>query len=268
MPRKLLARKSRKNHGADQEEARSGAVSGKKKNQRNQQQGAFYKAGPALAMPPALMSELSLQTSGKGEPAQDTAMGRSVRLEGRTDATFDGGSFETQNVRVSAATRCEACAEGDPCIRARGILVARFNVTTTVTLPSVNDFPDLTPCQRARVQNAISTVLAPHEERHVQAFRQYNGVTRTPFDVTLCRSQFDSTIQSMFDTQASARRASAQAASDALDPFHFDVDMNCEEPPPGRTSSSPSREQGESKPEPHPEESAEPAADASQSLGI
>ena len=229
MPRKLLARKHKKNRSADLDEARPSAASSRKKDRHNQHQGAFYNAGSALAMPPALMSGLSLQTSGKGEPAQDSAYSRNLRIEGRTDATFDGGSFETQNVQVSAAEGCAACGDGDSCIRARGILVARFHVTTTVTLPSAGDFPDLTPCQRARVQHAITTVLAPHEQQHVQAFRQYNGVTRTPFDVTLCRSQFDSTIQSIFDTQASTRRTTAQAASDALDPFHFDVDIDCEE---------------------------------------
>jgi hypothetical protein len=268
MPRKLLTKKHKKNRSAELDEARPDAVSGRKKNLRNQQQGAFYKAGPALAMPPALMSGLSLQTSGRGEPSQVSAYSRNLRLEGRTDATFDGGNFETQNVRVSAAENCESCAEGDPCIRARGILVARFHVTTAVTLPSANDFPDLTPCQRARVQHAINTVLAPHEERHVQAFRQYNGVTRTPFDVTLCRSQFDSTIQSMFDTQASTRRASAQAASDALDPFHFDVDIDCEEPPTREASATPASELEAIKPEERQEESTDSSAETSESLGI
>lgn len=230
MPRKQLAKKRRNKVATELDENRSGSASSSKRNLRNQNQGAFYKSGPALSMPPVLTSGMSLQASGRGEPSQDTAMASNVRLEGRTDAQFDGGSFETQNVRVSAAEGCTACGDGDPCIRARGMLVARFHVTTTVTLPSVDDFPDLTPCQRARVQRAITTVLAPHEQQHVQAFRQYNGVTRTPFDVTLCRSEFDSTIQSMFDTQESTRRAAAQAASDALDPFHFDVDINCEEP--------------------------------------
>lgn len=238
MPQKFLARKRKKKHGAELDESKQSSAPGGKRNMQNQNQGAFYKTGPALAMPPALASGMSLQASGKGEPAQDSAKGSNVRIEGRTDAEFDGGSFETQNVRVSAAEGCDSCADGDPCIRARGMLVARYHVTTRVTLPSANDFPDLTPCQRARVQSAIDTVLAPHEQEHVSAFRQYNGVTRTPFDVTLCRSEFDSTIQSMFDTQQSGRRAAAQAASDALDPFHFDVDINCEEPPEAGTSSA------------------------------
>ncbi len=194
----------------------------------------------------------TLQVSGRGEPSQDSARAANVRLEGLTEADFDGGSFETQNVRVTAAEGCNAGTEDDPCVRARGVLVARYHVVTSVTLPSVNDYPELTPCQRARVQNAIDTVLAPHEQQHVRAFRRYNGVTRTPFDVTLRRSEFDSTIQAMFNKQASARQADAQAASDRLDPFHFDVDLDCEEPPEQGASSS-----GEA-------ENREPAVDTGQ----
>jgi hypothetical protein len=103
-------------------------------------------------------------------------------------------------------------------------------VQTSVTLPSVSDFPGLTPCQQRRVQDAIDNILAPHEQEHVRAFETYNGTTRPAFDLTLCRSEFDGAIQRMFDAEAQARRAAAQAASDALDPFHFDVDLNCEEP--------------------------------------
>ena len=222
------------------------------KKQANKNNSAFYKSGPMLAMPNILeengdslkniknMSSASAESKlepssmppikGKGSPTQKVAMASSVSLEGRTDADYDGGSFSTQNVRVTAADGCDSCSEEGQCIRARGTLVARYHVTTTVTLPSVSDFPDLTPCQQTRVQNAIDNVLAPHEQEHVQAFRQYNGVTRTPFDVTLCRSEFDSTIQDMFDRQESTRRASAQGGSDALDPFNFTVDIDCDEP--------------------------------------
>jgi hypothetical protein len=69
-----------------------------------------------------------------------------------------------------------------------------------VTLPSVHDFPDLTACQRQRVRDAISNVLAPHEQRHVGAFRTYNGTVRTPFSITLCGADFDSSIQAVHDS--------------------------------------------------------------------
>ena len=170
------------------------------------------------------------EISGTGESHHAMAHGNSLRLEGRTDADFDGGAFETKNVRVRRATTCENCLEGE-CSHVTGTLVANYHVNTTVTLPSVADIPDLSRCQQQRVRNAINTVLAPHEQEHVRAFRTYNGATRRPFDLTLCRSEFDSAIQQMFDAEESARRSAAQAASDALDPFHFDVDLDCEDNP-------------------------------------
>lgn len=35
----------------------------------------------------------------------------------------------------------------------------------------------------------------------------------------------------MFEAEERERRSDAQAASDALDPFHVDVDLNCEDEP-------------------------------------
>ncbi len=150
-----------------------------------------------------------------------------VRLRGRTDADFSY-SYETRNLTTEAATGCRNCHDTG-CVRCRGRLVIRYRIRTTVTLPSVSDFPDLTPCKQQRVQDAIDNVLAPHEQQHVSAFNTYRGTTRRRFDLTLCRSEFDSTIRSMVENEESARRNAVQAASDALDPFHFNVDLDCED---------------------------------------
>ena len=202
--------------------------------------GPFYKAGPMMHLKEAgrdgaaLAGEEEKRTpgpvpsaKGSGVPKHEEVHANSVRLQGRTDADYDGGSYHTENERVRSAEGCEGCS--DNCIRVTGTLVATYAVTTTVTLPSADDYPDLTPCQRRRVQDAIDNVLAPHEQQHVQAFHQYDGTTRRQFDLTLCRSEFDSRIREMFEAEESQRRAAAQAASDALDPFHFDVDIDCEE---------------------------------------
>jgi hypothetical protein len=167
--------------------------------------------------------------AGEGEKTQATAY--SVTLRGRTDANFSS-SFSTQDVVTTPGTGCNGCAGGD-CVHARGTLVSTYTVSTTVTLPSVNDFPNLTPCQRQRVQDGITNVLAPHEQQHVSAFNTYNGTTRRPFDMTICRGAFDAAIQSMFNSEDSARQAAARALSNALDPFQFDVDLNCTEPDAG-----------------------------------
>jgi hypothetical protein len=213
--------------------------------------GPFYNGGPALSLDrneraphaaasiapraePGLSPLPTVQGTGAGR--REVAHGGSVRLEGRTDADFGGSSFRTAGVRVASATGCAGCPDSD-CVRATGTLVATFLVRTTVTLPSVNDFPNLTPCQRRRVRDAITNVLAPHEQQHVQAFRTYNGTTSTPFDLTICRADFDTTIRDMFNAADQARQDAARAASAALDPFHFDVDLNCEEP--ARQSTTP-----------------------------
>ena len=161
--------------------------------------------------------------SGEGIEAEVSAY--SVTLRGRTDAKFSS-SFRTQNVRTTAATGCEC--EGE-CVHVTGRLVSTFRVATTVTLPSVSDFPDLTACQRQRVRDGINNVLRPHEQEHVTAFRTYNGTVSTPFDLTLCRTEFDGQIQALHDSVEAPRQAAAQAASDALDPFEFEVDLDCED---------------------------------------
>jgi hypothetical protein len=188
---------------------------------------------PGMASDPGLDQQPLPALEGEGEPIHAVAFNQRgpLRLHGRTDATYDGGRFETENVTVRPGEGCAGC-RGRQCIRASGTLVAHYQVQTSVTLPSVSDFPGLTPCQQRRVQNAIDNILAPHEQEHVRAFETYNGETRRTFDLTLCRGEFDGAIQRMFDAEAQARRAAAQAASDALDPFHFDVDLNCEEPAP------------------------------------
>lgn len=92
------------------------------------------------------------------------------------------------------------------------------------------------------MQDAITNVLAPHEQQHITAFRTYNGTTHTPFDLTLCRGEFEARIQAMHDTAENARRAAAQAASDALDPFAFEVDLHCEDRPRSKDTRSTSAE--------------------------
>lgn len=170
---------------------------------------------------PASLPEIS------GTGIEESVTAFNVTLRGRTDADFSS-SFRTRNVRTTTATGCDGCTGAD-CVHATGTLESTFRVRTTVTLPSVSDFPNLTQCQRTRVQDAITNVLAPHEQQHVQAFHTYDGVVQTPFDLTLCRADFDARIQELHDSIESPRRAAAQAASDALDPFEFEVDLDCED---------------------------------------
>jgi hypothetical protein len=173
----------------------------------------------------ALTPEPLPEVAGDGIETEVRAYG--LALRGRTDANFSS-SFRTRNVRTESATGCDSCADSD-CVHVTGSLESTFRVTTRVTLPSVSDFPDLTACQRQRVRDGITNVLAPHEQAHVAAFRAYNGIVRTPFDLTICRSDFDARIQDLHDSIESPRQSAAQAASDVLDPFEFEVDLDCED---------------------------------------
>jgi hypothetical protein len=173
--------------------------------------------------------EVPVQAAGVAEShAAKPGHANSVRLEGRTDADFSGSTFKTVGGTTRPAKGCEACG-ADDCQRATGKVAMTFQVTTAVTLPTPD--PNLTPCQLARVQAAIRNTLAPHEQRHVRAFNTYAGTLTRSFDLTLCSADFDAAIQAMFDKVEQPRRAAAQAKSDALDPFFFDVDIDCQEPP-------------------------------------
>ena len=162
-----------------------------------------------------------------GVGPQTHAVAYSLSLQGRTDATFSS-SFRTARMRTRPAEDCANCS-GSDCVHTTGTLVSRFRVATTVTLPRVADFPGLTRCQQQRVRNAIRNVLSPHEQEHVRAFRTYNGTVNTPIDLTVCRDELDAEVQTMHNDLESARQSDAQARSDALDPFEFEVDMDCED---------------------------------------
>jgi hypothetical protein len=172
---------------------------------------------PTVASVPALAEE--------GPTHATTVYGQTLSLQGRTNASFRN-RFATQDLETTAAEGCDGCASGQ-CVHVTGTLVSTFTVTTRVTLPRVPR--GLTPCQRERVQDAITNVLAPHEQEHVTAFQTYNGTVSTPIDMTVCRNQANREIRAMHNAIESGRRSSAQADSDALDPFQFDVDLDCED---------------------------------------
>ena len=175
--------------------------------------------------PPAAQVEPLPEMAGEGEPDETVAYA-GLKLQGRTNARFSN-SFRTTNTTTAAGTGCD-CPPGQ-CVHVTGTLESTFTVTTTVTLPRVSDFPNLPACARQRVRDAIDTVLAPHEQQHVAAFATYNGTVSTPYDLTMCRSAVAGAIQALHNSLQSARRTAAQSASDSLDPFSFDVDLDCEE---------------------------------------
>lgn len=169
----------------------------------------------------------SYSAFGRGTPTQAKGFAQSLSLEGLTEAEFDGGSFSVTNAQQTEATECENCGDSD-CRQISGVLDSTFHVNTNVTLPNVDDL-NLTPCQVPIVTNAINNVLAPHEQDHVRRFSTYNGSVSTPFNVKVCSGDFSAKMQEMHDNIESARQSAAQALSDEIDPFNFDVDIDCED---------------------------------------
>lgn len=181
------------------------------------------RAAHPIALPPI--------TSHDSRADQRTIVeGKSIRIQGRTDSGDFNYSSSTENIKAVPASGCSGCGD---CLRVTGTLIVTYTVNPTVTLPSLSDYPNLTPCQQRRVQDAIQNVLAPHEKQHVDAFRTYAGTTRRTFDLTICRSQWnEEAVDAMVKPEQAARQAAAIAASKALDPFYFDVDLDCTDTPP------------------------------------
>jgi hypothetical protein len=157
-----------------------------------------------------------------------------VRLKGKTTADFNHGESQITEKKAVRAKGCDECPD-NKCVRVTGIMTLRYQVTTHVTLPSVDDYPDLTPCQKKRVQDAIDNVLAPHEQQHVKAYETYNGTTEHNFDIKVCQGetsleeQVNAHLQAIHDKENASREQAARDKSDALDPFFFDVDLDCED---------------------------------------
>lgn len=179
------------------------------------------------------LAEVSGQAAGESD-AVDYA--RVINLEGKTTAAFSNStnSFTSQNTTISHAEGCDgSCSETDPCVSVSTTINSSYSVPISVSLPNLANM-DLTECERQQAQNWIDTVLAPHEQEHVTAFRTYNGTTSHPLSFKSCRSsaqtELNTRAQEMFDTERAERQASAQALSDALDPFNMDFEVDCPEP--------------------------------------
>ncbi len=194
------------------------------------------------------LTEVSGEGAGEGD---ETDYGRVINLQGLTTASFSSStnSFSSEGTSLTHGSGCEGCTDTDPCVNVATTIVSSYSVPVSVSLPNLAGM-DLNDCEREQAQNWVDTVLSPHEDEHVAAFRTYNGTTRRPLNFSACRSaaqtQLDTRAQEMFNTERAARQASAQATSDALDPFNMDFEVNCPEP-------EPEPEEGESESEDAPE---------------
>ena len=183
----------------------------------------------AVEQEEAVMEPMSLPDfTTVGKPSMWMDLGKSITVTGKTDATFDGGTGTTKNLKAVPAKDCSGCT-GNECITVTGQLVITYNVSTSITLPDVPE--GLTPCQQKRVRDAIDTKISPHEDQHVAAFNTYNGTVTLSINYTGCKAGLAQFVQDMHDADGATRKAAAKAKSAALDPFNVPIDLDCEEPP-------------------------------------
>lgn len=149
-------------------------------------------------------------------------------LEGYTDAVYNKGAGTTLGEKKIKSKGCDDCEES--CIQVTGSLKVPYTVKTTVSLPSVPD--DLRPCQKQRVASAIKNKLAPHEQKHVAAFKTFNGTPLLPVQYKGCESGYDSYLEGLSEAEFERRKNIADAKSAKLDPFVVDVDLCCKDAAP------------------------------------
>ncbi len=184
-----------------------------------QQQGILRKEEPE-------MQETAVPTMGVG----DEKMGNTrhyancagVNVQGHTDANYSHSFSHSGSQRKGS--NCADCS-GDECMVNTGTIVSVFRANPAVTLPSVPD--GLSECEAKAVSTFINTTLSAHEQRHVAAFNTYNATIRTPYTYRGCASGLDAYAEGIHNGIESSRRASADAASAALDPFNPAIPCNC-----------------------------------------
>jgi hypothetical protein len=153
-----------------------------------------------------------------------------VSVEGHTDANY-GNSYTAPGSSTPGGT-CESCT-GEDCVTNTGTVISVFTTNPVISLPSVPS--GLNECEQQAVRNFINTTLRAHEQQHVAAFNGYRGVVRTPYTYQGCAAGLDAYTQQIHDRIETARKASADANSAALDAGGaniFNITCECPDPAP------------------------------------
>ena len=176
------------------------------------------------------VSFANLNTSGR--PVNHVSFGKSparIRLHGKTVANYDNGTGNVINQKAEHAKDCSGC-DDSKCITWSGTLQLTFLASPTIALPGPSKYAHLSPCQQERVKAWIQDVLLPHEKQHKAAFEKYNGTVNKPFSMKICQRKMGAElVQHLHDAEEIRRRTLADNASDALDPFHSNIDLDCED---------------------------------------
>ena len=156
---------------------------------------------------------------------EETDCNEKLDLEGYTDAVYNKGAGTTVGEKKINSKGCDDCEES--CIQATGSLKVPYTVKTTVSLPTVPD--DLRPCQKQRVAAALKNKLAPHEQKHVAAFKTFNGTPLLPIKYKGCESGYDSYLETLAENEFELRKNIGEAKSATLGPYVVDVDLCCKD---------------------------------------
>ena len=169
-------------------------------------------------------------TIGKPSSLGEIGMGStSIYLHGKTEANYDYGTGSVLKHKSVPVKDCPGCEDTD-CVTWSGIFQLTFRTAPTIELPGPSEYAHLSPCQQKRVRDWIKNVLHPHELQHKAAFKTYDGVVKKPFSMKVCRDERGGDLlQPIHDTEELRRRKAANALSDALDPFHSNIDLDCED---------------------------------------
>lgn len=152
-----------------------------------------------------------------------------INLHGKTEANYDDGVGNVINQKAVRSKDCPGC-DDNKCITWSGTFQLTFLASPTITLPGPSKYAHLSPCQQKRVKAWIQNVLLPHEKQHKAAFEKYNGTVNKPFSMKICQSEMGAElVQPIHDAEETRRRTIADNASDALDPFHSNIDLDCED---------------------------------------
>lgn len=207
----------------------------KSKNYRNnRRRSAFSSNEAATEKPffgPKVESNEWFGLKGNGPvPAKAVNFGGPVALRGLTEADFTNNKWALVKEKGQKGSGCEGCEEKD-CVQYSATVRSTFKVSTKVTLPNMTEYSDYTKCQQRKIKAAIQDELAPHEQKHVAAFKKYNGTIDTPIAMTGCKSELEGKVAALADEIhrkiEGPRRESVQAESDLLDPFVIKPDLNC-----------------------------------------
>src|SRR5215217_5513341 len=115
-------------------------------------------------------------TKSPEKPAEQPCTAGSVDLTAETTADYGKEAGVLINEKKIKSKNCPECE--DECVDGSGTLSLKYNVATSVALPSVPG--DLTPCQQTRVKTAIEGPLSLHEQKHVSAFKKFGGTALLP----------------------------------------------------------------------------------------